>query len=112
MRGNVLESKSIVRQFAEVVPEHLFVKIPEQVELFHAHVSSLEAAFEQTPKVFESVGVNLPVNVFFGMVNDLVLESLFPETLIGHERIGIDRASRFDVSANLSLQSVFLPIAN
>src|SRR6266700_3015977 len=112
MRGNVLESSSIVRQFAEVVPEHLFVQIPEQVELFHAYVGSFEAALEQAPEVFESVGVNLSVNVFFGMVNDLVLESLFSESLIGHERIGVDRAASFDVSANLSLQSVFFAIAD
>ncbi len=107
----MLESSSIVRQFAEVVPEHLFVQIPEQMELFHAYVGSLESALEQAPKVFESVCVNLPVNVFFGVVNDLVLESLLPESLIGHERIGVDRAPRFDVSANLSLQSVLSAIA-
>jgi len=108
----VLKSSSVVRQFSEVVPEHLFVQIPEQVELFHAHIGSLESALEQAPEVFESVSVNLPVNVFFGVVNDLVLESLFSESLIGHERIGVDRASRFDMSVNLSLQSMLFAIAN
>src|SRR5437899_2720280 len=102
----MLESSSIIRQFPQVVPEHLFVQIPEQVKLFYAHISSLEPSLEQAPEVFEPVGVNLTVNVLFGMVNDLVLESLFSESLIGHERIGIDRAPRFDVSANLGLQSV------
>jgi len=101
-----------VRQFAEVKPEHLFVQIPEQVELFHAYVGSFEAALEQAPEVFESIGVNLTVNVPFRMVNDLVLESFFPQSLIGHERIGVDRASCFDVSANLSLQSMLFAIAN
>ncbi len=108
----MLESSSIVRQFAEVKPEHLFVQIPEQVKLFHAYVGSLESALEQAPEVFQSIGVNLPVNVFFGMVNDLVLESLFPESLIGHKRIGVDRAPCFDVSANLSLQGVLFAIAH
>jgi len=101
----VLETKSIVRQFAEVVPEHLFVQIPEQMELFHAHVGSLESALQETPEVFEAVGMNLPVNVFFRMVNHLVLESLFLESLIGHECIGVDRAACFDVSANVALRS-------
>ena len=108
----MLESSSIVRQFAEVVPKHLFVQIPEQMELFHAHIGSLESALEQTPEVFKSVGVDLPINVFFGMVNDLVLESLLSESLIGHERIGVDRAASFDVSANLSLQGVLFAIAD
>ena len=108
----MLESSSIVRQFAKVVPEHLFVQIPEQVELLHAHISSLESALEQTPEVFETVSVDLSVNVFLRMVDNLMLESLFPESLIGHKGIGIDRAACFDMGANLSLQSVFLPIAD
>lgn len=89
----MLESSSIVRQFAEVKPEHLFVQIPEQVELFHAHVSPFESALEKAPEVFEAIGVNLPVNVFFGVVNDLMLESLMPQSLIGHKRIGVDCAA-------------------
>jgi len=108
----VLESSSVVRQFAEVVPEHLFVQIPEEVKLFHAHVGSLESALEQAPEVFESVCVDLPVNVFLRMVDNLMLESLFPESLIGHKGISIDPAAGFDMGANLSLQSVFLPIAD
>ena len=107
----MLKSSSIVRQFPEVVPEHLFVQIPEQMELFHARVSSLEAALEQAPEVFESVSVNLSVNVLFGVVNDLVLESLFPESLIRHERIGVDRTPRFDVGTNGRLESVFFATA-
>jgi len=82
------------------------------MELFYAHVGSLGAALEQTPEIFESVSMDLPVNVFFGVVNDLVRESLFLESLIGHERVGVDRAACFDVSANVSLQSVFFAIAN
>jgi len=93
---------------AIVIAEYLFVQIPEQVERFHVHVSSLEAALEQTPEVFESVGVNLSINVGLSMVYDLVLESLVLESLIGHERIGIDGAACLDVGANLGLQ-VMLP---
>ena len=57
------------------IPEHLFIKIPEQVERFHAHVGSLDSTLEQTPEVFESVGVNLSIHVRLSMVNDLVGES-------------------------------------
>jgi len=46
------------------------------------------------------------------MVNDLVLESFFFEPLIGHERIGINRATCFDMSADVSLQRVLFTIAD
>jgi hypothetical protein len=99
-----------VRKFPEVVPEHLLVQIPEQVERLDADIGALQLALEEAPEVFETVGVHLSVNVFFRMVNDLVLETLLLESLIGHERIRVDRAPRFDVSANLSLQSVLFAI--
>ena len=93
---------------AVVVPKHLLVQIAEQVERFNVDVCSLESALEKAPEILQSVCVNLPVNVGLSMVYDLVLESLVPESLIGHERIGIDRAPRLNVSANLGLQ-VMLP---
>jgi len=46
------------------------------------------------------------------MVDNLVLESLLPESLIRQERIGVDRAARFDVCANLRLERVFFTIAH
>ena len=111
MRGDVLETKSIVSKFAEVVAENLLVQISEQVEWFHADIGALQLALEQTPEVFESVGVNLPVNVGLRVVYDLVLESLMLESLIGHERIGVDRASCLDVSADVGLEQVLFAIA-
>ena len=112
MRGNVLESKSIVSEFPEVVPEHLLIQIPEEMERLNADIGAFQLALEQAPEIFESVGVNLSINVAFRMVNDLVLESLGLESLIGHERIGVDRASRFDVSANVGLERVLFAIAH
>src|SRR6266404_1463593 len=92
---------------AIVVPENLFVQIAEQMERFNVDVCSLESALEEAPEVFESVGVNLPINVTFCMVNRLVQE-VWPQSLIGHERIGVDGAFCFNVSANTRLQ-VMLP---
>src|SRR5208337_888968 len=63
VRGNVLETKSIVGQFAEVEAEYLLVQVPEQMEGFHAHIGALDSALKETPEVFEPVSVNLPVNV-------------------------------------------------
>ena len=42
------------------------------MEWFDTNVASRDAALQQTPEVFESISVNLPINVFLGMVNDLV----------------------------------------
>ncbi len=108
----MLESQAIVSKTTEVVPEHLLVQIPEQVKGFDADIGAFQLALEQAPKVFESVSVNLPINVPFSVVNDLMLESLLLESLIGHERIGIDRAPCFHVSANVRLQRVLFAIAN
>jgi hypothetical protein len=46
VRGDVLESSSIVRQMPEVVAENLFVEIPEQMKFFHANVSSFKSTLE------------------------------------------------------------------
>ncbi len=63
-------------------------------------------------KFFESVGVNLPVNIAFRMVNRLVREVLIVKSLIGHEGVGIDRALSCDMSANLRLQVIFAASGN
>jgi len=47
----VLESSSIVRQFPEVEPEHLFVEIPKQVKGFDAYIGSFQPALEQAPEI-------------------------------------------------------------
>src|ERR1700730_11761577 len=86
-----------------VVAEHLFIQVAEQMEWLDAYVCSLESTFKQTPEVFQSVGMDLPVNVLFGMVDDLVLKALLLQSHVGHECIGIDRAASLDVSANIGL---------
>ena len=108
----MLEAKSIVSEFPKVVPEHLFVQIPEEMKRLHADIGTFQLALEQAPEVFHTVGVDLPVNVLFGMVDNLVLESLLFESHVGHERIGVDRTASRDVSANIGLQKMFLAIAD
>jgi hypothetical protein len=112
LRSNMLEASAIMGQFSEVVTKNLFVEVAEKMERFDRNIGSLQLALEKTPEVFESVGVNLPVNVSLGMVNDLMLESLCLESLIGHERVGVYRAACLDVSANVLMEQVFLAIAD
>jgi hypothetical protein len=55
-----------------VVPKCLLVKVPEQVEWFDIDIRALQSALEQAPEVFESVRVNLSVNVPLGVVDHVV----------------------------------------
>jgi len=96
----MLESQTIVSQFPEVIPEYLFVQIPEQVKRLDAHISAFQSALEQTPEVFESVGVNLSVNVLFRVVNDLVFVSPRIQSIVGLQGIGVNFASLIDVLPN------------
>lgn len=112
VRGNVLETKSIVSQFPEVEAEHLLIQVAEKVEGFHAHIGSLDSALEETPEVLKSVSVNLPVNVLLGMVDYLMLEILVLQSLIGEKRIGIDRAACLDVTPNLGLKMMLAASGN
>ena len=103
MRHNAMKTFTIMRQLAVVVAEYLFVKIAKHMEWFYRNVRSLESALEKAPKVFESVGVDLSLNIPFRVVNRFVRKVRI-QTLIGHKRIGVDRAFGCDMSANLPLQ--------
>src|SRR5260370_16824535 len=92
-----------MRQSALVVAVHLFVEIPEHVEWLDTDVGSLQSTLEQAPKILQSVCVDLPVNIAFRMVYNLVRKILLFQSLIGQKRIGIDRALSFYVSANFRL---------
>ncbi len=61
-----------------------------------ANVGSLQATLEKRPEVFEAIGVNLAIHILFGVVNYLMLKFLV-QADVRHKRIGIDRASWFDV---------------
>src|SRR5438552_4174197 len=93
-----------MRQFAEVVPEHLFVEVAKQMERLNTHVGSLQSALEETPEILKPVGVNLSINVTFRVIDNLMFESLFLESHIRHERIGVDRAASGNVGIDMSLQ--------
>src|SRR2546427_9337522 len=82
------------------------------MERLDGNVCSLQSTLDQTPEVFQPVGVHLPVNVFLRVVNDFMREVLPLQSLIGHEGIGVDRAASLDVSAYIALYCVLLPIWN
>src|ERR1035441_8158074 len=74
---------------AMVITEHLLVKVAEQVKRFNAHISSAQAAFKQAPEVLKAVSVNLPVNVPFRVIYNLV-RVIRSQSLIGEQEVGIE----------------------
>ena len=94
-----------------VVAEHLLVEVAEKMEWFGADIGAFETALEETPKVFQSVGVDLPINVTFGMVNDL-MNKILVQSLIREQRIGVDRTTSRNVVSDFALDRVFAPIRN
>src|ERR1019366_2086215 len=57
-----------IRQFAPVVAEGLFVKIPEQVERLNADIRAVQLPLYQAPEIFHRVRVDVPTCVFYGVI--------------------------------------------
>jgi hypothetical protein len=53
----------IVLRGAIVEPESLLVYVAKQVERLYRNVGAAKSTLEKRPEVFESLSVNLPVNV-------------------------------------------------
>ena len=85
-----------VISFAGIVPEGFFVQIPEQMEGLDVNVGALDGPLQEAPEVLNAVGVNLPVNVPFGMVDDAV-NVVVSEIVVGLERVGVDFGTRSNV---------------
>jgi len=105
----MLESSAIIGKFSEVITEYLFIEVAEKMEWLDANVSAFQAAFEKAPEVFESVGVNLSVNVPFRMVNNF-MRIMRGKKIVGCEGVGIDHTSSRNVFANLSVDGVLLSV--
>src|SRR6266404_111418 len=104
MRHHTMKALVIMRRLTIVVAEYLLVQVTKHMERFDRNVRALQSALEQAPEVFESICVDLPLNIAFRVVNRLVNKVLIVQSLIRKKGIGVDRALGFDVSANLGLQ--------
>jgi hypothetical protein len=115
MRNREVEAVTVVHRtgFGRAIVEapRLLVQVAEQMERFHTYISTANGPFEQAPKIFQSVSVDAAIDVARGMVDHLVRESR-AQILIGHERIGVDRAARLDVLVNLAVERVLAATRN
>ena len=71
-RHHLLEASLIITRFAVVVSKALFVQVAEQVEGFNADIRTVNAALEQAPEVLQPVRMNPLVDVFDGMIDNLM----------------------------------------
>ena len=89
-----LEAVSIV-SLSSVEAESLFVKIANQVERFNIDVSSFDCSLQETPEVFNAIGVNMSFDISLSMVNDF-MDILSIQVIIGRQSISDKIATCFN----------------
>ncbi len=105
------QPKAVAIGHAVVIAESLFAKVTKKMKRFHAHVGSVNAALQEAPKVFESVGMDLPVNVSNRMVDDL-MRVVALQSVIGKQFISVGRGACFDALFDFGVKSLFAAIIN
>jgi hypothetical protein len=112
MRSKNLKPIPVIQRLvAIVVAERLFVEIAEQMERFDAHIGSTDSAFQEGPEVFESVCVNLAVNVLFGVIY-YAMSVVLCEPIIGLQRIAVESRTSSNVVSDLILNRFLFAIGN
>jgi hypothetical protein len=97
-----------VGHLAPVVAERLFIKIPEQVERFHADVSSVKLAFHQTPEVLHRVGVDISPRVLYSVIHNGVLV-VSRQSVVGLQRVAEQRRTSRNVRFDLPMKFMLAP---
>src|ERR1035441_9760462 len=73
-----------VRQGAVVIPETLFVKIPEQMEWLNTDVGPVESALQQTPEVLHRICVDVSIHILHRVIDNRVLVFRF-QPIVGFQ---------------------------
>lgn len=98
LRGAIVEAKYLLR--------HIAVK----VERLNRDIGSAQSALQETPKVFDSLSVNLPTDVLFQMVHGLVEILFYPQVVVCRGLIGEDDRTFPYLIRNLVLQCLALDV--
>ena len=82
------EAVTVVQQcavciLAVIETERLLIDIAKQVERLDRNVGSAQRSLQQTPEVLNAIAMNLSVDVFDGVVHDLVFVFCVHPVLIG-----------------------------
>src|SRR5438552_17048828 len=70
---------------------------------FNIDVRSMQRAFEQTPKVFQTVCMNMPVRVALGVVDHATVVIAL-KIVVRHMRVRANGRALFNVFSNISAQ--------
>src|SRR4051812_15371266 len=75
----------------------------------HANIGSAQATLDETPKVLDSIGVNMPAHILKSVI-DYLMNIIRIQSFIGWQRIGHYFCAKFDMLSNLSLQGFSVSI--
>src|SRR6185312_15498849 len=88
---------------ATVKAKRLFVKVFEKMKWLDSYIRAFDASLEKRPKVFDSVSVNLSINVLLSVIDNAV-NVFLSKLIVGAQRVCIDIRSGFDVLSNLAVK--------
>src|SRR5258708_3684639 len=77
----------------------------------NADIGAADAALQKAPKVFQSVGVNATAHITVSVIYDF-MDVIWPQSLIGQERISTEETVRGNVLPDCGLQSTLAAIRN
>lgn len=98
------ESVGIAHVLPVIEPKDLLVQIPEQVERFDADIRPGKSALEQGPEVFQTVRVDVAIDVLLGVVDDQVRVVDAVQAGVGLQGVCMERRALLDVLPDVSLQ--------
>jgi len=90
-----------------VVTKRLLVEVAEQMKRLDTHIGSVNSAFLKAPVVLKAIGVNFPVYVGHGMVDNLMLELVEP--VLGLQGVGVQGGTSLDMLADRCLNLGLFP---
>jgi len=109
-RDGQVEAFPIVHLATIVITEHLLIQVAEEMEGLDRNVSSLKRPLQETPEIFQSVGMDFATNVFYGMVNHFMLK--LTQSLIRLKGVSEDRRSGDNVFAKFRLERLLFCARN
>lgn len=93
--------------FSVVVAKYLLVNVAFKMKRLYSNVGSLQSALEQTLEVFDSVGVNLPVDISLHVIHN-VMHEVVAHLVVADRFIGVDLGAMLHFAQESCLQGFAL----
>ncbi len=89
-----LNKSPLVVVFALVKPKRLFIEIPEQMKRLNVYIGSFQRAFQERPKVFKPVSVDVSFGIALSVI-DYVVDVFTRKLVVGIQSIRENYPSPF-----------------